>query len=129
MHNNEVAFEHALSIEIDNINICSIQDAIISFQQTEYVTVNCVDNKCSNKFGHKSIQLLESSNYLIVHLKRFKRFNKLSTKNKKNIFLNDKILIKNNHMEKCYSLISIVHHLGNDMNSGHYICQSLLNNV
>jgi ubiquitin C-terminal hydrolase len=80
--------------------------------------------------AHKSIILLDSSYYLIIHLKRFKQiYGAAYEKNKKYITLNDKISIKNNLIEKNYSLISIVHYLGNNVFSGHYICQSLINNV
>ena len=134
IHNGDVEFEHGISVEIDDNKIHSIQDAINSFQQSELVTVNCINNQCPNELSrkqlrYKSIKFVETSDYLIVQLKRFKRLNTLSTFINKRIFLNDKILIKNNEIEKSYSLISVVHHLGDDINSAHYDCRSLINNV
>ena len=58
IRHTDIVREHALSVEIDNNNIHSIQDALTSFQKTEFVNVNCIGNKCDNNFGYKSLQLI-----------------------------------------------------------------------
>ena len=50
-------------------------------------------------------------------------------KNKKNIIVNDNILIKKDYIQKYYSLISIINHLGDDVATIHYTCNSLINNA
>ena len=84
-------------------------------QQKELININCNINGCKCKNGYKKLQLIESSNYLIIHLKRFKGTQLL--KNHKNIFINDRIVIENSLIgKKYYSLIGIFHHLGYNMN-------------
>src|SRR2546421_5541324 len=93
-HYTDIVVEPVLSVEIDSKNIYSIQDAINSFQKTEFFDANCINYTCLNKFGYKSIRLLNSPHYLIVHWKRFKQiYGAALEKNKKCISLNDKILI------------------------------------
>jgi hypothetical protein len=70
--NEEVLDQHALSVSINNNCINSIQDAINHFQKEEIVNINrCDINKCTSKSARKKFQFKKSSNYLIVHLKRF----------------------------------------------------------
>ena len=73
-HCTDTVAEPTLSVEIDNKNIHSIQDAIDYFQSTELVDANCSDNKCLSKFGYKSIKLSYSSNYLIIYLNDSSKF-------------------------------------------------------
>ena len=100
-------------------NIDSIQKAINFFQNEELIEVNCNINQCQSKCGKRTFKFLHSSKYLIMHLKRFIGNDNGSIKINKKIFINDRISINNGKQQ--YSLISVLHHLGDSINNGHYI--------
>ena len=58
-HISNIAYEHAISIPIDNKVQC-IQDAINLFQENELLTVNCDKNECKSMLGQRSFLLLET---------------------------------------------------------------------
>jgi Ubiquitin carboxyl-terminal hydrolase len=126
--NDNVVSENALSVSIDNHNIKSIQEAVNFFQKQELINVNCDINGCASKLGKRIIKLIHSSNYLIINLKRFALSNGKPIKIHKKIKINENIILKNDIIDqKCYSLIGVLHHIGNTIDSGHYICQCLIN--
>jgi ubiquitin C-terminal hydrolase len=126
LHNPNISTEHTLSIPIDDKNIQSIQDAVNLFEENELLTINCNERGCTCTLGQSKFFLFHTSNYLIIHLKRFTL---KGAKNQKKIFINNCISIKNKYMEKIYSLISVVHHLVYSISAGHYINQTLINGI
>ena len=80
--------------------------------------MNCNINRCSSKFGKRRFQLIHSSNYLIITLKRFASSNGNLIKIHKNIEINKNIILKNcNFGDQKYPLICVLDHLGDTINS------------
>jgi hypothetical protein len=132
-HNRDdnIVSENVLSVSIDKNAINSVQDAIQFFQKEELINVDCNINGCTSKLGKRTFQFFHSPNYLMINLKRFaKKPNGKLIKVHKNIEINESIIIKNGDFgtQKQYSLIGVLHHIGNTIDSGHYICQCLINN-
>ena len=122
-----------ISLDIDNDNKDNNNlDKLFGkyFQPDILVGYKC--DKCKKTNCNKTIELLNTPRYLIIQLKRFifhqekMQFNKLTTPIEYPLYLDlDDYLIKNNinqniNEKNVFNLSTVINHLGNGFNGGHY---------
>ena len=99
------------------INGQCIQSCLFSFLSEEEITVNC--EKCANTVAKKKIQLVTEPSTLILQLKRYKFDANVqrSFKIQDGVECPKELQITSG---QCYTLSSIVCHIGNEPTEGHY---------
>ena len=114
----------SLSVEITN-NPQSIENLLTKYfsreQLSDYVCGKDESQGCKLKgFSYKLQEILEIPNYLLIHLKIYndlqKKLDGLHFDINKKLFLNNQI----------YILHGIIYHIGEHINSGHYLAEVLI---
>ncbi len=120
-----------LSLEIGNVEIKSLVDALEHFTREEILTgdnkVYCEACKC-NQHSSKRLRLATSPSILVCHLKRFDYdiYGRLRRLNKQisfspNLDISPFMSLENKSIPPTYELVAFVSHQGRSCSSGHYI--------
>jgi ubiquitin C-terminal hydrolase len=112
----------------DKDNDITINDFLIKYKEDEKLTDKLTDpywNNCKGEIT-KSISILEPPPILIIQLKRFEFKDKKTSKITKEVDIpldldiSDYTTNKDENINTKYKLYSVIHHIGENFQSGHY---------
>ncbi len=106
-------FEPFFNIDVIPQKSCILSQCILDYFNIEEVELTC--EVCKHNTHKKKVSIMTFPNTLMIFIKRYN----LETFNAE-VMIDQELKITSNDKKFTYKLNSVVHHIGNNMNGGHY---------